>query len=81
MAKKKSTKVDNGAHYRYEYEGIKLDPARICDVYEVSCLLLGGIVKKALCSGNRGHKDMLTDLEDIICAAERKIEMLKEDQA
>jgi len=70
---------DQGAHYRYTYKGIKLDPARICKIYGQNDLLLGAIVKKALCAGNRGHKNFAEDLKDIICAAERRLEMMMED--
>ena len=73
--------VDEGQHYRYEYKGIKLDPARICKIYHQSDLLLGAIVKKALCAGKRGQKSFEQDLKDIICAAERRLEMIKEDEA
>lgn len=38
------------------------------------------IAKKALCSGQRGHKDSLTDIQDIIDTAERWKEMLIEDE-
>lgn len=75
-----SDKKDHGSHYRYEYKGIKLDPARILTIYEQSDVLLGAIVKKALCAGSRGHKDFKQDLNDIICAAERRLEMLEEDE-
>lgn len=36
------------------------------------------ILKKCLRAG-RAHKDLEQDLRDIICAAERKLEMIKED--
>lgn len=72
-------KKDTGKHYRYVYKGIKLDPARIQLIYNATHPLQGAIIKKALCAGNRGHKDLLQDLDDIICAAERWKEMLIED--
>lgn len=72
-------KVDQGKHYRFSYKGIKLDPARICRIYGVSDVLIGAIVKKALCAGKRGGKDFKQDMLDIICAAERLIEMHNED--
>ena len=71
---------DKGKHYRREYKGVKLDPARILKIYEQGDLLMGAIVKKALCAGNRGHKSFREDLEDIICAAQRRLEMLDEDE-
>lgn len=35
-------------------------------------------LKKVLCAGERGHKDLLEDLNDIIVSIEREIEMVKE---
>lgn len=35
-------------------------------------------LKKVLCAGERGHKDLLEDLNDIIASVEREIEMVKE---
>jgi len=70
---------DPGKHYRFEYKGIKLDPARIVTIYGCKNLMAGTIVKKALCAGERGPKDILHDLDDIICAAERWKEMILED--
>lgn len=71
--------VDPGAHYRYEYRGIKMDPARIVTIYGCKNLMAGTIVKKTLCAGNRGAKDELQDVRDIICAAQRWEEMILED--
>ena len=72
-------KKDAGAHYRYMYKGIKLDPARIVMIYGCTNPMAGTIVKKALCAGNRGHKDLIQDLDDIISAAERWKEIVNED--
>lgn len=72
-------KNDTGSHYRFVYKGIKLDPARIVQIYGCSNLMAGTIVKKALCAGQRGHKDLIKDLDDIITAAERWKEMVLED--
>lgn len=72
---------DTGKHYRYEYKGVKLDPARICDIYGVNRLMMATIIKKALCAGNRGHKDKRQDLLDIINAANRELEMMSEDES
>lgn len=71
---------DKGKHYRYTYKGIKLDPARICMIYGITNMVQAGIVKKALCAGKRGHKDKIKDIEDIITAAERLLQMIKEDE-
>ena len=37
-------------------------------------------IYETLCAGNRGHNDLREDLKDIICAAQRKLEMLDEDE-
>lgn len=75
----KKANKDPGAHYRYTYKGIKLDPFRICQIYEVYDFPLQTIIKKALRAGERGQKSKRQDLLDIISAAERAIEMLDED--
>ncbi len=75
-----SEEQDPGKHYRYIYKGIKLDPFRICQIYEVYDFALQTIIKKALKAGERGHKDMRQDLRDIINSAQRKLEMMNEDE-
>ena len=70
---------DKGTHYRKEYKGVKLDPARICKIYDVRNVVQSSIVKKTLCAGKRGHKDLLSDIDDIICGAQRWREMVVED--
>lgn len=72
-------KKDKGQHYRYIYKGIKLDPARIAIIYEATHPMQMAILKKTLKAGDRGQKTQIEDIEDIITAAERWIEMLKED--
>jgi hypothetical protein len=74
-----SKEPDAGAHYRFQYQGINLDPFRIAQVYEMDDFCMMTILKKTLCAGRRGHKDFEQDLKDIICAAQRKLEMLRED--
>lgn len=70
---------DAGKHYRYSYKGINLDPFRIAIIYEMKSFAMMTILKKCLCAGNRGHKDYKQDLRDIICAAERELEIVEED--
>lgn len=83
---------DKGSHYRYSYTvkvteedlergfvSIKLDPYRICKI----CSLEGGplehIAKKSLRGMGKGHS--LKDLyKEIICCAERGLEMIEEDE-
>lgn len=83
---------DAGAHYRYGirakiteddikngFVDINLDPFRIANIYKMDDFALMTILKKTLVAGNRGYKDLKQDLIDIICAAERKIKMIEED--
>jgi hypothetical protein len=74
-------KGDAGAHYRYQYKGINIDPFRIAQAYNMTDFAMMTILKKCLCAGNRGHKDFKQDLRDIICAAQRKLQMLEEDES
>lgn len=71
---------DPGAHYRYEYRGIKLDPFRIAHIYGMTDNALFTILKKCLRAGRGGHKNLRQDLLDIINAAQRRLEMLDEDK-
>ena len=86
-------KKDEGEHYRFGVEiavteedlargsiTINLDPFRVAAVYNMEDFALKTILKKTLVAGNRGHKDISQDLKDIICAAERKLEMIEEDE-
>ena len=74
------TETDHGKHYRYEHKGVKLDPFRIAKIYGMQSFAMMTILKKCLCAGDRGHKDYRQDLNDIICAAQRELEMLDEDK-
>lgn len=67
------------SHYRKDISNLDvLDIYRVTELFKPhSCG--AHIAKKALCSGQRGHKDLLTDIQDIIDTAERWKEMLIED--
>ena len=84
---------DEGEHYRFCLEvvvteedaakgsvQIKLDPFRVAEVYGMDDFAMQTMLKKILVAGERGHKDLRQDLKDIICAAERKLEMISEDE-
>lgn len=81
-AVKEKDSRDPAAHYQFTYKGIKLDPARIAEVYGINQRdgsgMLFTILKKCLRAGT-AHKGLEQDLKDIIAAAERKLEMLGED--
>ncbi len=72
-------KPDAGAHYRFQYKGINLDPFRISAIYGITNFAQLTVLKKVLCAGNRGYKDTVQDIDDCICALERWKEMLAED--
>lgn len=68
-------------HSHYKKDISHLD---VLDIYRIDELFNphpcgSHIAKKALCSGHRGHKDLLTDIQDIIDTAERWKQMLIED--
>lgn len=71
---------DSGSHYRYEYKNIKIDPARICKIYGIDSILIGQSIKKLLVAGGRGKKTYEEDLQDVICALKRELEMIEEDK-
>ena len=86
-----SSKPDQGKHYRFsttfpvaerDFKAgrltVQLDPFKIAEVYNMTDFALMTILKKTLCAGNRGHKNLETALRDIICAAERRLEMIEE---
>lgn len=67
------------SHYKKDVSHLKMiDPYRISDLYNLHPCA-DHIMKKSLCAGNRGHKDMLRDIQDIIDTAERWKQMIKED--
>ena len=68
------------SHYKKDISHLNtLDIYRVTELFNPhSCG--AHIAKKALCSGQRGHKDLLTDIQDIIDTAERWKEMLIEDE-
>ncbi len=79
-ASSQAAKSDPGAHYRFTYQGLKLDPARIGAIYGITHPMQFQALKKLLCTGNRGHKSLLQDIADIECCLQRWKEMLQEDE-
>ena len=68
------------AHYKKDISHLNtLDIYRVTELFNPHACG-AHIAKKALCSGQRGHKDLLTDIQDIIDTAERWKEMLIEDE-
>lgn len=48
-----------------------VDVYDVLKAFNVTCPALQHLIKKALNAGNRGHKDLETDLQDIIDSAIR----------
>lgn len=66
-------------HYNYSYKGINLDPYRILSVYGITCPAQQHAIKKLLRAGN-SVKELKQDIQEVIDALQRKLEMLKEDE-
>lgn len=67
------------SHYKKDVSHLNvIDPYRIADLYALHPCA-EHIMKKSLCAGNRGHKDTLRDIQDIIDTAERWKQMIEED--
>lgn len=69
---------DSVAHNHYFKDVSKLesiDVYQILKLFEVTDPCLQHIVKKALCAGQRGHKDFQHDLQDIFDTAKRALEI------
>ena len=67
------------SHYKKGVSHLNvIDPYRIADLYDLHPCA-EHIMKKSLCAGGRGHKDLLRDIQDIIDTAERWKEMIEED--
>lgn len=67
------------SHYKKDVAHLNvIDPYRIADLYDLHPCA-DHIMKKSLCAGGRGHKDLLRDIQDIIDTAERWKEIIEED--
>lgn len=72
--------VEKHSHYFKDFSDCKkVDVYRVLDRFDLVHPCQQHIAKKVLCAGNRGHKDLLRDIQDIIDTAERWKEMLLED--
>ena len=63
-------------HYFKDVSNIaEIDVYAVLRLFEVTDPCLQHIVKKALCAGKRGHKDMMEDLQNIVDTAIRAVEL------
>lgn len=72
--------INKHSHYFRDITGYKkLDVYRLLALFNVTDPCAQHIAKKAIACGERGHKDLRRDLQDIIDTAQRRLEMLDED--
>lgn len=63
-------------HYFKDVSNIaEIDVYAVLKLFDVTDPCLQHIVKKALCAGKRGHKDMMEDLQNIADTAIRAVEL------
>lgn len=68
------------AHYYRDVSRLEqIDVYRVLQLFEVTDPCLQAVTKKALCAGRRGAKNFEQDVQEIVDAARRCLEMLKED--
>lgn len=70
---------DGGAHYRYHYRGIKVDPYRIFAIYKITHGAHQHVIKKLLRAG-KSVKSLKQDIKESIDSLNRWLEMLEEDE-
>jgi hypothetical protein len=69
-------KVRKHRHYFKDVSNIaEIDVYTVLKLFDVTDPCLQHIVKKALCAGKRGHKDMMEDLQNIVDTAIRAVEL------
>ena len=73
-----SQRADN--KYTKQIRGVKLDVYDVLDAWNVTNPALQHLIKKALQAGDRGHKDLMTDLQDIIDSAIRAKQLAEDKQ-
>jgi hypothetical protein len=57
-------KYDRKIFSKYEDACITIDVYRVLDAFDVRCPATAHAIKKLLCAGIRGHKDMEQDLSE-----------------
>jgi DNA-binding protein Fis len=68
--------VRQHSHYFKDVSGLnEIDVYMVLKLFNVTDPCLQHIAKKALCAGQRGHKDFKKDLKDILDTAKRAVEI------
>ena len=63
--------------YNRQCKGVTIDVYDVLKAFEVTDPALQHLIKKALCTGLRGHKTQEQDLQDILDSAKRAVELNK----
>lgn len=73
--------MSNHNHYFRDIpKGVtKMDIYRFLDLFGVTCPVAQHVIKKAVAAGQRGHKDVTRDWQDVQDSAARKLQMIEED--
>lgn len=66
--------------YNRPCKGVTIDVYDVLQAFNVTNPALQHLVKKALAVGQRGHKDKMEDLRDILASAQRAIELEENDK-
>lgn len=72
-----TTLVGQWNKYNRQCKGVTIDVYDVLKAFEVTDPALQHLVKKALCTGLRGHKTREQDLQDILESAKRAVELNK----
>jgi hypothetical protein len=70
--------IERNKYMRQVKPGVWVDVYDVLRAWNVVDPCLQHLLKKALASGQRGHKDLKEDLEDILASAKRAVEMHEE---
>lgn len=73
------TERKHGHYFRDVTHLTTLDFYRLVELFDIRDGAVQHILKKCLAVGERGHKDLRHDLQDMIDTAQRKLDMLRED--
>ena len=77
----KEDKQQKHSHYKKDVRHLDyIDVYRIIELYELHDPCFQHALKKILVPGARGHKDLINDINDIIDAMQRKLEMIAENE-
>ena len=77
----KQDKQQKHSHYKKDVRHLNyIDVYRIIDLYELHDPCFQHALKKILVPGERGHKDLTKDINDIIDTMQRKLEMIAENE-